>query len=365
MTSIRVAGYNVENLFSRPKVLNLHNNAHVAELLKDIAEFKSLIEMQSYAGHKARIIELYAKLKDYIGLNVRSRKEGLKRDFLTETELLAKGAGDFVGFVEFKRDQFKGDQIENTARVIKAVKPDILCFVEVEGREALRRFDTDILKNMFDDMIVVDGNDPRSIDVALAARKPLPIAAVRTNVLARDNKKSGYVFSRDCLEGDFIINGRRLSVLINHFKAKDRFPKDSNARRERQAAKVREILTTRFDLKKDLVLVAGDFNDEPDSAPLQPLVTTPGLHNVFDVVNRPATDRWTYYYGRDKAYNRIDMIFVSDALKPMVTSAGIERRGMPDLAKITKGAEQGFPQVTSWRNAGSDHAAVWVDLKIV
>ncbi len=363
MSKIRVAGYNVENLFSRPKVLNLKDNAHVAELLKDIAEFKSLIEKPSYAGHEQRIVALYGKLKDYIELNVRSRKDGVPRDFLTDTALKAKGSGDFVGFVEFKRDQFKGEQIENTARVIKAVKPDILCFVEVEGREALRRFDTDILKNMFDDMIVVDGNDPRGIDVALAARKPLPIRAVRTNVLARD-AKPGYVFSRDCLEGDFQINGRRLTVLVNHFKAKDRTPRESDAKRERQAAKLREFLTTRFDLSKDLVLVSGDFNDEPDSLPLKPLVTTPGLNNVFDVVGRPANDRWTYYYGSEKAFNRIDMLFVSDALKPMVAGAGIERRGMPDLAKITKGAEKGFPEVTSWRNAGSDHAAVWVDLAI-
>ena len=363
MTKIRLASYNVENLFSRPKVLSLKDNNVIAKLLAEIAEFKALIELSSYAGVEARIIELYARTKDYIELNVRSRKDGVPRDFLTETALKAKGAGDFVGFVEFKRAQFTGEQIENTARTIKAVKPDIQCFVEVEGREALRRFDTDILKNMFDDMIVVDGNDPRGIDVALAARKSVPISAIRTNVLARDSKP-GYVFSRDCLEGDFTINGKRLTVLINHFKAKDRFPADSDAKRERQASKVREFLTTRFNLAKDLVLVVGDFNDEPGSAPLKPLESTPRLSNVFDVTGHPVDDRWTYYYGSSKQFNRIDMIFVSDALKPFVKGAGIERRGMPDLAKITKGAQKSFPEITSWRNAGSDHAAVWVDLDL-
>ena len=76
------------------------------------------------------------------------------------------------------------------------------------------------------------------------------------------------------------------------------------------------------------------------ACPLKPLVSTPKLTNVFDLTGRPANDRWTYYYGASTQFNRIDMIFVSDALKPFVKGAGIERRGMPDLAKITKGAEQ-------------------------
>lgn len=363
MPKVRIACFNVENLFSRPRVLNLKDNEKVADLLAKIAEFKELIGRHSYSGIEAKIVALYAELHIYIELNVRSRKEGVPREFLTTTELKAKGAGDFEGFVEFRRDKFSGEQVDNTAKVIKTVKADIQAFVEVEGRTALTRFDTDVLANYFDDTIVIDGNDPRGIDVALASRKKYPITAIRTNVLTRD-KHEGYVFSRDCLEADFEINGKKVTLLVNHFKAKDRYPEKSDEKRRRQAAKVSDILTSRFRLEDELVIVLGDFNDEPESTPMHPLVSTPNLHNVFDVVNRPADDRWTYYYGSEKKRNRIDMIFISEALKKYVKAAGIERRGMADLDKITKGTETQFPEVTSWRVSASDHASVWVDLDL-
>jgi hypothetical protein len=361
MPKTRIAGFNVENLFSRPRVLNLKDNDKVAELLAKISEFKSLIERKSYAGVEDRIVALYAELSDYIELNVRSRKEGVPREFLTPTALHASGSGDFEGFVEFRRAEFSGEQVDNTGKVIKSVKADIFAFVEVEGRTALQRFDTDILDNYFDDLIVVDGNDPRGIDVGLAAKKSHRIAGIRTNVLTRDDKP-GYVFSRDCLEADFSIKGRKVTLLINHFKAKDRTPKVSDAKRKRQAEKVSDILRNKYDLNTDFVVVLGDFNDEPESDPMRPLLTTPGLHHVFDVVNRPLEDRWTYYYGSKKQRNKIDMILVSAALRPFVAGAGIERRGMADLEKITSGAEKSFPEITSWRVSASDHACVWVDL---
>jgi endonuclease/exonuclease/phosphatase family metal-dependent hydrolase len=237
----------------------------------------------------------------------------------------------------------------------------VLGWIEVENRTALQRFDKDILDNFFDDTIVVDGNDPRGIDVAAATRKSAPIRSVRTNVLARDDK--GYVFSRDCLEIEVRLGSRPVFVLVNHFKAKDRFPIKSDAKRKRQAEEVRRILTKRYDLKTDHVIVLGDFNDEPENAPLRPLITTPNLLNVWDVVGRPDDDRWTYYFGGSKQFNKIDMILVSKALAAKVRGAGIERRGIADLEKITEGREKSFPEVTSWRVSASDHAAVWVDLK--
>ena len=81
-------------------------------------------------------------------------------------------------------------------------------------------------------------------------------------------------------------------------------------------------------------------------------------------MNRPANDRWTYYYAKGKQRNAIDYLLVSDALRPLLRSAGIERRGMAGLSKLTGGAEVEFDGITSWRNAASDHGAVWADFDI-
>ncbi|TGN89678.1 hypothetical protein EOW77_0005045 [Bradyrhizobium yuanmingense] len=359
---MRVASYNVENLFSRPAVLNMKDNDHAAEILARIAELTELLKLKSYASKKKRIEKLHKEVKEYISINIRSSNAG-RYLFSAESKLLMDGRTEWDGFVDLRRERFSEEQIKFTGKVIKEVDADVQCLVEVESADTLKRFNTDILAARFSDRIVIDGNDPRGIDIALGTVKATPILSARTNIFARD--KDGLIFSRDCLEVELgLKKNRRLHVLVNHFKAKDRNKAQSDSKRKRQAAEVSRILKTRYDLKKDLVIVAGDLNDEPDSKPIAPLIKTPGLHNVFDLVDHPLDDRWTYYYGADRQYNTIDYLFVSEALREHVTAAGLERRGMWNLEQLTDGKEKPFKGIDSWKLAGSDHAAIWVDLDI-
>jgi hypothetical protein len=359
---IRVATFNVENLFSRPVVLNMKDNDRAAEILAKISEFTGLLDRESYAPKKKRIEDLYEEVRDYISINIRSSKVG-RYLFTAEGKLVADGRPDWDGFVDLRRERFSDEQIKFTGKVIKTVKADVQCLVEVESADTFKRFNTDVLGSVFSDRIVIDGNDPRGIDIALGAQKGIPIESAKTNIFARKDGK--LIFSRDCLEVELAVSKKqRLHVLVNHFKAKDRTPAVSNARRKLQAEEVSRILQERYDLKSDMVIVAGDLNDEPGSAPLAPLMKTPRLHNVFDVVGRPLDDRWTYYYGASRQYNTIDYLFVSEALRTRVQDAGLERRGMYNLEKLSKGKEKPFPGITSWKLAASDHAAVWVDLKL-
>jgi predicted extracellular nuclease len=359
---MRVATFNVENLFSRPAVLNMKDNDHAADILAKIATFTKLMELKSYASNKKKIEELHAEVKGYISINIRSSNVG-RYLFTAESKLVAEGRGDWDGFVDLQRERFSDEQIKFTGKVIKEVDADVQCLVEVESAGTFQRFNTDILGSRFSDRIVIDGNDPRGIDIALGAAKSIPILSARTNIFARD--KTGTIFSRDCLEVELgVSKTKRLHVLVNHFKAKDRTAAASDAKRKRQAAEVSRILKTRYNLKKDWVIVAGDLNDEPDSKPLAPLMKTPGLENVLDIVERPLDDRWTYYYGADKQFNTIDFLLVSEALGKHVRDAGLERRGMWNLEKLTSGKEKPFKGIDDWKLAASDHAAVWVDLKL-
>ena len=237
---MRVATYNVENLFSRPAVLNMKDNDHAAKILAKISEFTGLLELNSYASKKKRIENLHAEVKGYISINIRSSTVG-RFLFTAESKLVAKGRGDWDGFVDLQRERFSDEQIKFTGKVIKTVDADIQCFVEVESAGTLKRFNTDILASRFADRIVIDGNDPRGIDIALGASKSFPILSAKTNIFARD--KTGTIFSRDCLEVELGIGKtKRLHVLVNHFKAKDREPEKSDAKRKRQAAEVSRIL---------------------------------------------------------------------------------------------------------------------------
>jgi endonuclease/exonuclease/phosphatase family metal-dependent hydrolase len=108
-----------------------------------------------------------------------------------------------------------------------------------------------------------------------------PIRGIRTNIY--DGTSTSRIFSRDCLELDLELpDGRMLYVLCNHFVSKmNGDPPSSRKRRLRQAQRVAEILSG-YNLKRDLVIVAGDMNDTPDSPAMKPLVNLPGLHDVLE-----------------------------------------------------------------------------------
>ena len=359
---MRVATYNVENLFSRPVLFNMRDHDLSADYLKKVKELTKLLDQPSYAADKKNIETLYSEIGRFITINIRASKVG--RNIFVKGKLKAKGREDWDGFIDLKRERFSEDTIRFTAKVLKSAKADVQCLVEVESADTLKMFNTDLLDSMFPDRIVIDGNDPRGIDIALACRKDFPIVTAKTNIFAR-GKNGKTIFSRDCLEIEVRLAGNQnLFVLVNHFKAKDASPLESDAKRKAQAEEVSRILRERYDLTKDYVIVAGDLNDEPTSAPLKPLFDTPSLQNVLDVVKHPAADRWTYFYGKSKAFNVIDYLFVSDALAKRVKAAGLERRGMFDLAKLTKGKQSSFAGLDNWKLAGSDHALVWADFDL-
>ncbi len=355
---VRIATYNVENLFSRPVLFNMKDHDKAALYLDKIKELTRLLDKPNYTADKAKIETLYEDVKNYIIVNIRSSKIG--RNLVEKGKLKAKGRDDWDGFIDLKRERFDDATVAFTAKVITSANADIQALVEVESAPTLQMFNTDRLKGVYRDRIVVDGNDPRGIDVGLIANKDFPIVTAKTNIFARSGDSP--IFSRDCLEVELTLpSGRSLFVLVNHFKAKDRDMVASNKKRKAQAAEVSRILQTRYNLAKDYVVVAGDLNDEPGSDPLSPLLATPGLTSVLDVLNHPADDRWTYYYATDKAYNIIDYLLVSDALKPKVKAGGLERRGMFDLAKLTGGKQESFKGLNHWKLAGSDHALLWFD----
>ena len=359
---MRIATFNTENLFSRAKVLNFRNNADGDKILKQIADLQAELEKKVY--DKVAILKLYNALKDYIEIQ-ENRGKLFKRKLFAIKGVEASGVDDWDGSICFKREKFTETTRINTAKVLKAVAADVQCLVEVESREVLGNFNGDMLvAKKFPYNILVDGNDPRGIDVGLLSR--YPIKNIRTHIFDKEKPTSrSFLFSRDCLEVELqVSNNQSLHLLCNHFKSKgfSGSQKDADKRRGLQADKVKEILKNNYDLTKDWVVVIGDFNDTPDSKPLQQLLNTANLTDVLHLkFGNDSEKRYTYFY---KKKTQIDFILVSKPLSNLFKDAGVERRGMFALNDLTNGAEKRFDTVTSPANAASDHAAVWVDLDI-
>jgi endonuclease/exonuclease/phosphatase family metal-dependent hydrolase len=343
--SLRIATFNCENLFSRAKLLNMDATpgeaAEAAEISKIAQQLKKILMKPKYTpADKKKILDLIKKGKGFFSL------EEDHGTLLQGNHVKANGAGDWHGHIKFAKATVSADATRNTGKVIKELKADILCTVEVESRETLGDFNSQVLgSKRFGRHMLIDGNDLRGIDVGLLSN--LPLRNIRSHV--DDMEGNSRIFSRDCAEYETILpSGKSLWMLCNHFKSKGfGAPATNDARRKLQAQRVAAILSENFDLARDFVVVAGDLNDTPDSDPLSPLLGVANLHDI--VAELPENDRFTHIFGNEKS--QIDYLLVSTPLKSKLDSVTIERRGMFKFPGH-------FPSVTSEGTAASDHAAV-------
>ena len=184
-----------------------------------------------------------------------------------------------------------------------------------------------------------------------------PINSIKTHIddtYKSTNGQTYKIFSRDCAEYKIDIgDGKFVHYLCNHLKSKGYgSPAANDAKRKRQANRIIEILKS-YDLTTDLVVVAGDFNDTPNSQPLKNLMAVP---NLTDVLNSDvfSGDKGTYHTGNQQ----IDYLLVSKPIFDNLKKVGIERRG------IFRANNPSFPEVTNKVTQASDHAAVFAEFEI-
>lgn len=368
---MRIATFNVENLFDRARILSAESwETHRADL-EAYAELTRLLQQEVYSpADKLRIAELLVvlgmersdqgplmRLRQNRGRLVRRPRDG-------GIEIVADGRGDWIGWIELRRESPTELALRHTAQVVADLAPDVLGVVEAEDRTALGHFSHDLVEPLagweFAHVMLVDGNDDRGIDVGLMTRAGYPIGTITSHV--DDRTADGLrVFSRDCPELEVgLPDGRRLVVMVNHLKSKGYGAfQESNAVRRRQAARVRELYDARLASGDDLVVVLGDLNDTPDSAPLAPLLGDGGPR---DVSEHPAFDDggWPGTYTTGRAGNKIDYVLCSPAVFEAVTAGGVHRRGV----WTASGRWEMYPTLTRAVDAASDHHAVWVDVDL-
>jgi endonuclease/exonuclease/phosphatase family metal-dependent hydrolase len=380
---MRLACYNVENLFARARAMNLESWSEGRPALEAFARFNRLINKPRYTVRdKAAMLDLIETL----GLAARDdarfvRLRQNRGQFLIRRrgpgaagpEIVAGGRGDWTGWLELEREPVDDTAMRLTARVIAELEADVIGVVEAESRPALAGFSDAVLPlegaAPYRHVMLIDGNDARGIDCAVMTREGFAIAHMRSHVDLADAK--GPVFSRDCPEFHLDLpGGGRLVVLVNHLKSKGYgSQRENDDRRRRQAAAVRDIVRRLAAEGVEHVAVVGDLNDTPAKArrhPLFPLLSEAGLTDVSALPGHedggfPGT------YGGSTARQKIDYILLSPALAARAGRSGVFRRGMwpgvrprkwdvyPEIDPALGGAE---------RHAASDHAALWVDLDI-
>jgi endonuclease/exonuclease/phosphatase family metal-dependent hydrolase len=391
---VRLASFNVENLFARAKVLNTATWEQGRPKLAAFERFNRTAQRRFYRKTDKRQM-----LRDLETLEVIARASSDRRlirqpntaaqlailrenrgDFMVERqetgiEIVATGRGDWIGWLELVVEAVDEVAIRMTARVIQDLAAGVLAVVEAEHRPSLLRFNESMLSNRYRHVMLVDGNDQRGIDVGLLTTARRPIVNVESHVDDRDTKhpdplsRDHRLFSRDAPVFAVRCGDEDLYVVVNHLKSQSRTgdePPDDL--RTRQSTRLAAIYRR---LRRDgatYVAVVGDFNRGPDDNGGHPSLEAlfrPSLGLVdafslpqFDPGPRPGT------FQSCGLRDRLDYIFMSPELAARVNRGGVFRRGLwgrstnqnpPQDWKI-------YEEITESVHAASDHAAIWVDL---
>jgi len=281
------------------------------------------------------------------------------------------GYADIIKTITYRGRLLKEKKKEETDKIAERIKDmnvDVLAVQEVEDLDTLHQFNRECLgRRTYRYCVLVEGNDPRLIDVGVLSRLPIGgITSWKHAVHPSDPTRA--VFGRDLLEVE-ILNSSRSRTLFkifnNHLKShyvdwrmeRARGRRLNNQRRTRQAEMVAEIVKARTRPDSSFI-VLGDMNDPPSSPCLQPFAADPQLRLTNALLNPqetrpakpppPASTAWTHRYkpSRQPAeYELYDQIWLSPALAAKQTEAWINRR------ELHKGD-------------GSDHDPAWIKLHL-
>lgn len=294
-----------------------------------------------------------------------------------ETEVNSEILYQFKSNDRFKTRTYKGNLVkakdtsdsQTIATRIQIINADVLAIQEVEDIDTLRQFNQVQLNNMYPHVILVEGNDPRLIDVGVISK--FPLGAVTSWQEARHPESPGKkIFGRDLLEVQILNQSRSktlFTIFNNHLKSHFvDFREDpvagqqaNSIRRRRQSETIAKVVKARTRPNSKFVIL-GDMNDPPDSSELAPFVTDAEL-NISDALadpeeTRPAkadtpspqTKSWTHRFkptGQPANYELFDQIWLSAFLAVRQTGAWIDRR-------------------KKHGGDGSDHDPAWIEVDL-
>ncbi|MGE4551319.1 MAG: endonuclease/exonuclease/phosphatase family protein [Opitutales bacterium] len=249
------------------------------------------------------------------------------------------------------RREYPKPEKEKTAvrSIVAKVKPDVLALQEIGPKPFLRELQNDLQTDgiTYPHHAWIEAEDE---DRHLAVLSKIPIAEIR---LHRDLDFKYFdgreKIKRGLLEVVFETGDLQWSLFVVHLKSKWTERKDdfeAAARRTGEARAARDFIKkTHPPENSPRYLVAGDFNDHRDSAPLRRFLKS-GDTPLTTIV--PAADSrgdvWTHYWKKRDLYSRVDFFL---ATAPMLK-----------LVKDGRGKVVDSPEP----RLASDHRMVYIDL---
>lgn len=248
--------------------------------------------------------------------------------------------------------------------------PVLIGIAEVEKGSVVRELlETAPLKAYNYDYIHYESPDERGIDTALiydrdhfviTSSEPIPLMVQNGNGL-RDT-------TRDILYVEGILNGERVHLFVNHWPSRRTGDEETDYKRIEAARTINSYMKIIEETVPDPnYIVMGDFNDGPNAASIQALMSSDKLYNPMEILLTPIRGSVTYR----RSWDLFDQIMIShnflDYEKGTHSFAHADIFDAPFLAEV-KGKYKGNPYRTyaggKYRGGYSDHFPVFIQLKL-
>lgn len=248
--------------------------------------------------------------------------------------------------------------------------PVIVGVAEVENQKALKNLiQTKPLANLNYEFVHYESPDERGIDTALIYNgkffkvldsEPLPLLIKNLNG-ERDT-------TRDILHVTGILNGEKVHVFVNHWPSR-RDGSDTTEYKRKEAADVLKRKMKEIEVNEVYpnYIIMGDFNDDPQSASIQQLISDTSLYNPMEKLHAPK-ERGSSNY--KKSWSLFDQIIISHSFFNFEkgTHSFDQANIFDDLfLRENKGRYKGSPFRTyagsKYLGGFSDHFPVYITLK--
>ena len=371
---MKIATFNIENLFHRDdhlirKTISQSVKAWMQEL-EDLLRKDSRIE--SDYGRMRELSFLLGFHKAAVEPYVVMRRKG-GQHFLQQRETCfdyrASEYTGWSGWIKLASRPIPEIAVQNKAKVISEINPDILVLQEVEDRFALMEFNAQYLPEevRFEEIVVVPGNNPHGLDLGLMLKNGYRLGSMTTH--CNETSRGEKLFDNDFQEYEVKgPAGNVVSIFSAHLCEAGEEKQTSDVRRKRQGSRMAEAYNNL--LKRDQnKIVVGTLNAPSYCESISPLLRETDLvevkkHNSFNVDFDAGIDASYYSLGAYRAginLKQKDYMLLSPGLFNRVKRAGLNRKGIwPEK----KDQFRTYETLNSERHQASSHPLIWGDIDL-
>ncbi|SDD91090.1 Endonuclease/Exonuclease/phosphatase family protein [Pricia antarctica] len=373
---MKIATFNIQNLFHRDRSLIAKPYGKcVTDWVNELDEL--MLGNNRVSNNTERIQELafllgFDKTFDVPYAVMRKRAGFLFLKGMDYSKELKSGElTDWNGWIALQTIPLDPMAVNNKAKVVAEVNPDIILLQEIEDRASLEEFNAQLLPESdgepFQEVVVFQGSDKRGQEMGILLKNGYRVKSVRTRCFdLGDNPNPKKEFFQYEIDTPSL---QTIWLLAAHLQEETKDKELSDALRKKEAQQIADVYNELWEKGERNIIVTGTLNAVSYCDSLSPLFRDTKMKDV----TRHRSFKADNDEGRDAAYFRLgayrlgvnirqkDYLLLSPNLFSKVANSGLNRKAVwPDKKPMWSI----YSSIHDKKQAASEHPAIWAKIDI-